>query len=118
MKTADKMEPIRFGHIQTIEINRERQERVEGSPGLKIGIGVDFRAKHNCDYFLVPPEIYQEIIRSRNTIPSFPLRQLKSIFAGGGRVLSLWAYRYLPAIGLSLTPYRIAMRAIDRGGGD
>ena len=62
MKTADKMEPIRFGHIQTIEINRERQERVEGSPGLKIGIGVDFRAKHNCDYFLVPPEIYQEII--------------------------------------------------------
>lgn len=57
MTMQEPMEPVRSGAIESIEIDRVRQQTVQGAPDLKIGMKVAMRASKKGHYYLVPADL-------------------------------------------------------------
>jgi hypothetical protein len=63
MDTGDPMEPIRFGEVETIEVEKQRMTTVAGSKGLQVGAKVHFRARQGKPYFWVPHDVMEKLRR-------------------------------------------------------
>jgi hypothetical protein len=52
-KTADSSRPFKGGLIKEIEQNHVKVQRIDGGPGVQIGMLIDFGAKDNQEFFLL-----------------------------------------------------------------
>jgi len=53
-KTQDASRPFKGGSIREIQRDHVPLESVDGGPGVQIGVRVDFGAKDNHDFYLLP----------------------------------------------------------------